>query len=215
VALVLLLIIGAYFAKEPTKQADSPKVDSAKVDAEKRPDRTAEVTWNYWQGLNKASHRAKKFEGVNTAAMTPEQISALFRDIAGTSRAMRTDVSGLSTRDVDPEAVGYGAETVEVFMLTEGLSSEFAVFIDEVKQFKTVAGSPATGVEAFVRGFLGDPLGKSNELSAQERQLEARRQKLLDRQVALHERAAKLEAREVTLRGFLSRKFGREFPKLD
>src|SRR5436309_763613 len=86
-----------------------------------RADPAAAATWDYWQGLNRVGQRTKKFENVDTAGKSPDQIARLLRDAAAALQGVRADISGLAVRDVDAEAVGYGAETVELAGLAQAL----------------------------------------------------------------------------------------------
>jgi hypothetical protein len=142
-------------------------------------------------------------------------MSIALRQAASGLQEMCNDINGLLVLNVDPEATAYAVEIVEALGRMESLFGEFADFILEVKQFKDHAESFDAGMEAFLRAFLGDPLGKLNETNAQTRQLEARRLQFVNRWKAFEETANKVGARELAVRASLSQKYNREYPRLD
>lgn len=178
-------------------------------------DKQADATVKYWESLAAIAKQAKALNKVTENAKTPEQIAAMFRNAAATITKMCDEITALPVVDVDPEATQYAAESVELYRQIASTCRDFASFAEESKDFQKRNNSVATGLEAFVRGFLGDPLGTYKDTRAELKQLEQRRLALLTRWQALQDKYNAHEAQGIRVRSSLATKYKRDFKKLD
>lgn len=175
----------------------------------------ANATWKYWTDLHQISQRGKPLEKRMDSVSTPQEVIAVMHDASELIQQMARDISNLPVSNVDPDVIEYTSQSLVVLNDSASVFSQFARLLEENQALQQHAGSFDAGLESFMRGFFGDPLGKYNELNAYAQQLEQQRQQLLVRWSQLEQRINQLDAQEVRLRAALSERYGREFPSLD
>ena len=91
---------------------------------------------------------------------------------------------------------------------------ELGSIATEIEQFRKDASSWRSGFEAFLKGFMGDPRGKYNEMQQGASALEQKRQAWLQRWNQVQSDCEQLTNEENQLRATLSQRYGREFPQI-
>ncbi|MEK6236636.1 MAG: hypothetical protein N2C14_18160 [Planctomycetales bacterium] len=129
-------------------------------------------------------------------------------------RQASSEIQNLPVHDVDSELTSFGAEVVVVLNDYANTASDTAAFLNEAQAFQQYSNSFEVGAESFLRGYLGDPLGKYNELNAQAGQYEQRRRRMAARIGEMERRWNQLEGRSIQLRGVLAARHDQEFSPL-
>ena len=174
------------------------------------------ATWNYWRSLRTAIQEGTARDKQLAPGQTRDQGIAYFRQLAQNCRGIAQQIIAIPVLNVDEEVTAYASQVVEVLNETASFQEDFAALLDETKAFADNADSLDKGVEAFLRGAMGDPLGTYNDTKAQGSQLEQRRQALLNRWHDVQTRTQSVfDAQHLAIRATLARKYNREFPRLD
>jgi hypothetical protein len=205
-AIGLIFVLGSGCDQKQTSQLSPQSIQSAPQNA-----RNA-VTWNYWQSLI-TIERNNPCKGPNSA-MTLEQNIYLLRQLSIQHKQQASDISLLPVINVDREATNYASLSVEVHYQNASIFADLADYFEEYMAFVKYSNSDEAGMEAFMRGFLGDPIGPYNDNRAQKTQFEDSKHTIFKRVQALEEQQHKLDAYEITARAALTERYGREFPKI-
>lgn len=179
-------------------------------------DRVAMASYRYWEGLKAVISEVQGLEDVLDSSQpeTLDEMRFTFRMVSEAYEGFATDISQFSVVDVDPEIVKFAGKYVDILQEGSDLLNTFRALIEEIAAQQEYAGSFQVGVESFVRGLLGDPMGTANELKQKGYQLEEKRQKLVSRERDLESRESALSSDELILRADLSKKYECEFPVL-
>jgi len=171
--------------------------------------------WQYWQQLNEISKRGTALGKSSNEAQPPEAIISQMQKLTTDLRTLSRSVSALPVVNIDSEVINYSAELVYLLNESSDTASDTARLIGESKKDQDDANSFGSGVEAFVRGLFGDPLGAYNDQKAQGAQLSKKGNALKSRLTELQQKSNKLEALQIQVRSALSQRYHRDFPKLE
>jgi len=207
ISVAILTIAGC---NQPNRGTSSAGSDGARATQA----REFQATWSYWTSLrqitiltNASFGEAKGADGFSTAILA-------LRNRAKSCQKASTEIHKLGVLHVLSEVVDHAARVSLVDQEVASLSSDVADWMLEVKALSKHAGSLEVGLDAFIRGFLGDPLATANELKGQARELESRRLALFQRWKAVEAKTRELESGELSLRSKLSSRYTQEFPRL-
>ncbi len=173
-----------------------------------------DATLNYWNAIGRTHQKLADVGELVDDAQTPKRMATAMKDAAVSLRDLGREINRLPVKAVDGDAVNYAAQTGELMQDAGSLFADFGEFLGEVNGFVDESKSFGAGAEAFVRGFLGDPLGPFNDANQKMKQFDARRRALLDRFSALDTKGNKLDSLELTTRATLGKRYGKEFPTL-
>jgi hypothetical protein len=173
------------------------------------------VTLNYWNGLNTAYQKVNKSAKPATKPRNAVETSASLKQHSRVLFECANEVARLPVLDVDQESLSVGTLAIEWLRESASLYSDCGDLVLEMQAFADKSTSFEAGVEAFMRGFLGDPLGPINDQRAGAAQFEQRRQRLLSRNEVLEGKLNRLNTEGDRVRVILSQRYNREFPKLD
>jgi hypothetical protein len=171
------------------------------------------ATATYWTEMTKISHEADEF-GKHFEPVTTENVEAgvlklehFFDDLAG-------EISQLSIRSVDPDAVAYSADTVQALRESKLIFEDMYTLSNRAGSLRLGATAASMFFESFVRGALGDPLGTYHEFKASSQQIGGEWDSIRARCERVQQTFAALDAREIKLRAALSERYHRDFPPL-
>lgn len=173
------------------------------------------ATWNYWLSLKRIGSQFDGFEKETERAKSPDDIVRAFRKIVLVIQKVNREIGALSVYNVDQDATFFAAQMTEHLNHLASLIRDFADFIEEAKTFTNWSNSPEAGIEAFLRGVLGDPLGTFNDTRAEANRLEKQRLALQNRWSKLEEKLNAFDSTELKVRSVLSQRYNQDFPKLD
>jgi hypothetical protein len=174
-----------------------------------------EATSTYWQALRAAGGNTEQLTKRIKTVNTPDELISLCRQLSTSMRQDCKEVNALPVLNVDPEVTAYAAQGVELVGQGASLFTDLADFVEEAKAYKDQVNSGEAFAEAFVRGFLGDPLGSYEDAKSKVGQFHESLRSLQERIRALDERGQKWDAQQITIRAQLSQRYNREFPRLD
>lgn len=174
----------------------------------------AEATWDYWEKLSAVAKSINSLDAVAKNAKTPGQWNSYYDQAETALTKAATEISTLSILNVNSEATSYATKLYTQILRMKFLVSDIKSLISSVQQLRKHANSPDAFAESFIRGFLGDPLGKHNEMRQQASQLDTSRRRLVSRWQGIVETVIKIDAEGLLIRASLTRKYGRDFPNL-
>jgi hypothetical protein len=141
------------------------------------------------------------------AAQLQEQQTALGRAI--------DEITRLTTLNVDEDAINVGSKMAEILADAEALLASLERLVRDAETLTSRAASTEVMVESFIRGFLGDPLGTSNELRAQQGELSNRERQFVAEAETLQRKTKDLQILANRVRARLTERFGTEFPPIE
>ena len=174
----------------------------------------SQATWNYWAKLRKvlADSKAEVFQAESQTNWT---VAQRLDGNAALMGATIGRIDNLSTYQVDADVVALGADSMLLFSDMQQCLLRALQLVHEREQLETHANSLEAQAEALMRAFLGDPLGKLNDVRQADQHLDHEFQQALDEVQSIFTRASQLRAHEYKLRATLSRRYDCEFPSLE
>jgi hypothetical protein len=169
---LILVAIGLLAGPEGADRG--PLMENVVATAPTREQMVAQRTLAYWRGIGAATANRGPTEN-----RTPQAAVASLRRAA-------SQIRGLPTADVDPDAVQCG--------------NDAAVVLNNLADFVEQSNNPGVLVEAFLRGAAGDPFGATADM--------------LDAQSAVSQQLKQVQAELDNARAVLSSRYGVEFPAL-
>jgi hypothetical protein len=168
----------------------------------------------YWAELSRICHQISvanenmgNFSTAVAAAAALETAAEMCSEIAD-------EISRLPTTFVDLDAVEFAADYVQLLNECSLICNDLQSLFERDRLLQEHSSSLSAVIESVVRGALGDPLGKSEELAAASQQLNMQGVDVHSRWAKVQQRIAVIDAREVMLRAILADKYHREFAAL-
>ncbi len=170
----------------------------------------------YWNSMRETIENVQGFDKVmdKTQPENAESVRLVFDMTAAAYSSYAEQISQLPVVHVDPAIVGFARDYIQLLRESASLVSQFRILADEMQAQHTYANSTEVGVESFMRGLLGDPLGKASELNQQGRLLEGRSQELSRRARELNDQESALGTTELVLRSELTARYKIEFERI-
>jgi len=210
-----ICLVGSIFAYNWMSPEDSPSGASASpVPSDEPVSRQAAATLEYWQNLKQINDRFDR-PVPNNPYKTMESTRLFLTDLLREAEHARQQLLALPVRDVDSEVTDIGSRFLELYGEAMIFASNFMAVVNETEQFYKDSGSDSAMMEAFVRGYLGDPLGKSNETRAKADRIGAKYDDIWSQMQQWNRRSNELTADANSLRAELTRRHGLEFPSID
>jgi len=172
------------------------------------------ATCEYWAGLSRICNQFIAASQGLDKAKTPEETIESVAKVKKLYSNMSDDIAQLPSSFVDADVVAFGADYIQAINEVSIVSQDMGDLLKRQSQLQNAAGSASVAVESFVRGFMGDPLGKVREFTSASQNLAGEGARLQSRWASIQQRIAAFDAREVRLRSALSEKYRRDFPPL-
>lgn len=173
-----------------------------------------QATWEYWHQLHQIGQELEP-ASPSGESPTPAELVANLRNTADRLRQAAVRIFALSPRDVDADVVALAADYQRLISDLGLVLDRFAELIESRQQLYDHAVSFEALSESFVRGFFGDPLGKTQELREIDHRLGGEFDRIQRRYEALTARNNEFRAQSHRLRGRLSNQYQRDFPPID
>lgn len=172
------------------------------------------ATYAYWAELSRICNKFIAASQGMDKVQTPESIIEKLEKANKLYRNLSDDIGQLPSSLVDADAVALGADYIQALNECAILSQDMIDLMKLDTQLQAAADSPSVAVESFIRGLMGDPLGKVNEFKSASQKLANDGDQLRARWATIQQRIATFDAREVKLRAALAEKYRRDFPPL-
>lgn len=179
------------------------------------PSTDAQASHRYWEKLGQILQRTEKSLALLEQENTADGMSQSLKKSATLLNEAVLDIKALPVLQVDAEATVFAIRHVDLYTQTASLMTDTADWTKEAKAFAAHANSFGAGMDAFVHGFLGDPLTPINNYNAGSNELERQRQALHTRWKQLEQKLNQLSTDELTQRATFAKRYGLEFSKLD
>jgi hypothetical protein len=171
-------------------------------------------THRFWNELRDANASASIAGNGVVPGQTAEQLVASMRRVTQAMRDAGSRINRQPTEGVDPEAVDFAADVALLLQDTSSAASATAELTERAVAFGQYSRSAGVFAESMIRGYLGDPFGKAQEIHVASSQLSSEWQRVETRLRQLQTRADTLAAREMRLRSALVSRHGGEFQPL-
>ena len=169
-------------------------------------------TWEYWKKAFATWQQNNPFDReLMDKLKIREQVVTGMRESGNIAQRLAAKWRELPVQDVDLEAITFVSKTAEIVGQYALLCDESVDSIVEFINYAENTNADEVLVEAFIRGFFGDPLGKFNEVNDQFKQFKERRAKIYGRWRSLMDKMNQVMAQLPVVQTSLSQKYNREF----
>jgi hypothetical protein len=195
------------------KEASSQVVPSAEQHDGDDERESATPTLQYWQSLVAARKQLRVLREtfIPDDVESLEQVKAALVDARASLDEIRRSTARLPVLGVNPEVLELGSSLDSLIAKTDEVFLDVQDWVQRAEAANANATSVESMVESVIRGFMGDPLGKFNDVQAE---LADRKQEtvLLDQSVRdLVDRDNEWVLRAGRLRARLTQQYGVEF----
>ena len=199
--MVSLIGCGSSSSTAPTVKADEKSSNK-------------EATLRYWAGLRSEVRNFDRAAALTESETNADGAAASLKKMAVVCQEAIHDINNLPLTHVDAEVVAYATQIVDILGQTASLCSELADWVRDVKDYSAYANSFSAGLNAFVHGYLGDPLTPLANADKRQTEFEQTRKSLTARFRQMERKGNDLESAELTLRAKLSQRYGSDPGKL-